>query len=128
MPTLPMLSSEGWVTDPNTLMTRLFSHMFLTDEAQSNNYLGVLSLQYITLTYGDNIGLFIEKATTAIRSYYERYFDSAEVEINLYEDEGSKQSYTIMINAVKDGQRVDLSTRLNVDNSTITANLLTELE
>jgi len=119
--TLPMLSGEGWLQDPTLIMTRLFSHMFLTDHSQSNVYRGnVTSLQYVLSQHGQNPTELTSEVEKAVKLYYSRYFSNVDVSFTLNDgaSEGAKMAFDLHISGSWEGQRYDLQHLLQADNST----------
>lgn len=120
---LPMLSGEGWQKDPELIMARLFVHMFLTDHSQSNIYQGhVTSLQYIISEHGDDVPSLKSAVTSAVQTYYQRFFSNVTVQFDLSksddEDKSSKMAFDIFITGTYDGVVYTLSRAMRVDNST----------
>jgi len=119
--TLPMLSGEGWLQDPTIIMTRLFSHMFLTDYSQSNTYRGnVTSLQYILSQHGQDSTELTSAVEKAVKIYYSRYFSNVDVSFRLNEtaSDGAKMAFDLHISGSWEGERYDLQRTLQADNST----------
>ena len=120
--TLPMLSGEGWQKDPDMIMSKLFIHIFLTDYSQSNIYQGkVTSLQYILAEYGDDVPKLTREVTEAVKTYYRNYFDSADVEFELSQqddpDVSAKMIFDIRITTTLNGKTYDLNRTMQIDNS-----------
>ena len=117
--TLPVLGSEGWLQDPNRIMTRLFTDMFLTDFSQSNIYYGqVMSLQYYLTTIGADPLQLTTAVEDAMSRYYSRFFKAPRCSFTHVRDEGSEMVFDVMVEGYKDGIRYDLNRRLLTDTST----------
>jgi hypothetical protein len=118
---LPVLGGEGWLTDGELIMNKLFIHMFLTDHSQSNIYQGsVTSLQYILAEHGNDIPELVSAVSDAVTRYYRRYFQDVVVNfksIATDDDDTAAADYTLYISGSLNGTTYDLSKTLQVDNT-----------
>lgn len=127
---LPMLSGEGWLTDPQLTLNRLYAHMFLSDHAQTNVFAGkVTSLQYLIALYGHSPSELSTQVARAVKTYVGRYFDNVECTFELNEDLSSESYgvYDFQMGGSRDGQYYDLSRTLKADTSTGTLQFIEAL-
>ena len=82
-PTLPTVSTSGWVNDISEKADRLLSYYFVSDFSQSNLHRGqIVSLPQQVQEFGHD-ALALERAVkSALESYFGRYFESAIVDVS----------------------------------------------
>ncbi len=120
--TLPMLSGEGWLKDPASMMNKLFIHCYMTDYSQSNIYNGyVTSLQYILAKHGDRVAELSNDIKQSLTDYYGRYFSQVTVDFSLSKqddpDKSGKMIFDLHISGKYGDTYYDLNKTLAVDNS-----------
>ena len=131
--TLPVLGSDRWVTDPTTMMARLFGHIFVTDYSQSNIYAHkVTSIQFLISQHQNDAPNLASAIETTIKAYYGKYFESVEVYFRLVETsenvpETAAMYFNIEITAEKDGVKYNLNKSLSVDKASGATSVLNAL-
>jgi len=85
---IPSLSVDGFITNNDEIMLRLFEHFKASDKSQSNFYNGVASLKYIINQYNeaDDIKRIISSTLTTM---YSKYFASVDVSTNAVITDGA---------------------------------------
>ena len=117
--TLPVLGSEGWLRDPEQIMTRLFTDMFLTDHSQSNIYMGqVMSLQYYLTTLGSDPHQLTMAVEEAMTRYYSHYFKGVQCEFKHSATNGSEMTFDVRVEGSYNGIKYNLSRQMMTDSST----------
>lgn len=121
--TLPVLGGQGFLTDPNTIMSRLYMSIFLTDHSQSNIYQGkVVSIQYILAEHGDDEVAISNAVQKAVTEVYSRYFTGvtvgfkpiASTTLGISE---SALAFTLDVSGDMNGVTYDLSKIIKTDSS-----------
>jgi len=114
MKAVPVLGSDGWVTDPEKMMNHLYMNMYEANYSQSTAMYGeVTSFQHIITSYGNDPHLLSSQMTNAIRKYYSRYFDSADVSFTRVDTtDGENMVYNLEINATLGKKSVSLARTL----------------
>lgn len=101
---VPSLTRNGFISNKNEQMKKLFEYFLASDYSQSNTFSNkIASLKYIMTTYKDSseVKREIEKA---LRLLYQAHFDTVSPSITVYEDaSNSVIRYNINISAVHDG-------------------------
>lgn len=80
---LPSLSQAGWIVDPVTKADRMMAHFYAANKSQGALYTpnAVISLPWLCQKYGHDIPKLCKNAQDALTDYFNRYFDSCEVDI-----------------------------------------------
>lgn len=119
-PTVPSLSSEGFITDIRKLADTIIAHYFASDYSQSNVFYGeITSLAYQVQLYGNDPDRLKEEIQSRCTRYLERYFDAAIVNVSINENPGgTKFGYEIVFDAtvVKDNVKYNLGRLIEVQN------------
>ena len=82
-PTLPTVSTSGWVNDIAEKADRLLSYYFVSDYSQSNAYRGqIVSLPQQVQEFGHDALALERSMKAALETYFGQYFESAQVDVN----------------------------------------------
>jgi len=118
---IPSLSTVGWTKDYNEIVQKLYMYFIVSEYSQSNSYYGeIASLKYILQSHSEieDIKLAIQKA---LLNMYDRYFDSADVVVDIIETDNSVSYATNIIAIASDGETYKLNKTIQTDaNNTIT--------
>ena len=83
---LPSLSDEGFITNKEVIIAKLFKYFLASNYSQSNTFYGdISSLNYIIATNTPNDKMRADLETTLIK-LYGRYFDSVDFNVNIETD------------------------------------------
>ena len=121
--TLPVLGGEGYLTDPDLIMSKVYQEMFLTDYSQSNIFQGdVFSVQYVLSQHGDNVTAIIGSMEKGIKNLFSKYFTGVTVRFqsippNTAGQDESSLVFGLEISGDLDGKSYSLSKSLMADNS-----------
>ncbi len=104
---LPHLSVEGFITNKNILMVKLFEHFIASEYSQSNIYIHkVASLKYLLYHYKETDELYRE-LTNTLTVMYKCYFETAEVHVDITDDpESSVNEITIDITTTDTNEKI----------------------
>lgn len=105
---VPTLSTDGWVTSPAPRLDYLFVYAFESDFLQSVIYNGkVTSVQWILAQNPKDMNAAAEALKTALITYFQRYYDSATVEVvasdTVPATSATKTTLTIYVSVILDG-------------------------
>lgn len=101
IPTMPTLSEDGWVTNPQSVADYLFAHFFLSDRSQSQIFEEqISSFQWILATTQNAMPDTIAQTRSTLTTYFSKYFNNVVVEVQEVpnEKEPSKAQLSIYIN------------------------------
>lgn len=125
---LPSLSDEGFITNKEVIIAKLFKYFLASNYSQSNTFYGdISSLNYIIATNTPNDKMRADLETTLIK-LYGRYFDSVDFNVNI-ETDNTDVAKIYIDGTLQDGTKTyNLSKTVAVQGSTITnfENLLDE--
>lgn len=90
---LPTLSIDGFVTNHELMMSKIFEYFLIADYSQSLIFQGdITSFRYLMAT-GNVVTDLSSTMIDALTKLYERYFDNASVEVKITEDEDTNTQY-----------------------------------
>jgi hypothetical protein len=93
-----MLGGEGWLTDPELIMSRIYMHVFLTDHSQSNIYQGnIISIQYILSNSGDDPVDISSNIQAGLKAIYSKYYENVDVSFEQLPSDSYGLSEAIMV-------------------------------
>jgi len=121
IPAVPVLGSEGWVTDGDRMMRQLYALIFSADQAQDPIYKdAVTSMGYLIQMYGSDSSAFQSNVTTALKGMFGRYFDNVSVSFTEANDQsaGGPTGYDLEIIGWLSGKRHTL--RDSISNAPLT--------
>lgn len=125
---LPSLSDEGFITNKEVIIAKLFKYFLASNYSQSNTFYGdISSLNYIIATNIPNDKMRADLETTLIK-LYGRYFDSVDFNVNI-ETDNTDVAKIYIDGTLQDGTNTyNLSKTVAIQGSTITnfENLLDE--
>lgn len=125
---LPSLSDEGFITNKEVIIAKLFKYFLASNYSQSNTFYGdISSLNYIIATNTPNDKMRADLETTLIK-LYGRYFDSVDFNVNI-ETDNTDVAKIYIDGTLQDGTKTyNLSKTVAIQGSTITnfENLLDE--
>ena len=125
---LPSLSDEGFITNKEVIIAKLFKYFLASNYSQSNTFYGdISSLNYIIATNTPNDKMRADLETTLIK-LYGRYFDSVDFNVNI-ETDNTDVAKIYIDGTLQDGTNTyNLSKTVAIQGSTITnfENLLDE--
>jgi hypothetical protein len=125
---LPSLSDEGFISNKEVIIAKLFKYFLASNYSQSNTFYGdISSLSYIIATNIPNDKMRTDLETTLIK-LYGRYFDSVDFNVNI-ETDNTDVAKIYIDGTLQDGVDVyNLSKTVAIQGSTITnfENLLDE--
>lgn len=103
-PSIPSLSVDGFITNKNAIMVKLFEYFLTSDYSQSTTFRGdIASLKYLIATYETNIELKNTIITTLTR-LYGAYFKTPLINVDFIESEDTSIiKYVIDIKCWDDG-------------------------
>jgi len=124
---VPQLSVEGYVTNKNIIMMKLYEHFLASDYSQSNIFLHkVESLKFIISEHSNPYDLK-SNITSALTRLYERYFKNVEVLVDVDVGDSNNQLYIDVTCVDDDGVRYTLSRTLEeVDGKILSFDKLAE--
>lgn len=98
MPQLPTLTPAGWVNDITMMSSRTMDYFIASDYSQSYFYPGeVSSLPYLIRVYGHEPMELRREVQVVLMRYFMRYFDDAQVEVNVKDNIDGR--YNLLIDA-----------------------------
>jgi hypothetical protein len=102
---LPTLSGEGWASNPDTIMTQLFSYAVLSNKSQSTLFdKQVTSLPYLIAVHSTVPSELCSNIKKALETLYGRYFTTVEVIVrSSIQDFSGESQYEIYITITADG-------------------------
>lgn len=102
---LPTLSSEGWVTNTDSIITTLFAHAVLANRSQSTIFdKRVTSLPYLIAVHSTVPSKLCFEIKKALETLYGRYFTTVEVIVrSSVTDFSSESTYEVYITIIADG-------------------------
>ncbi len=109
----PSLSTDGWVSDKNVLMQKLFE-MFLASDFSQGTFDDAESLKYILNKPGLSNEDRISEIATSLDRLYGLYYDSVMVDVDFEEKDGLV-SYSMSISALYDGETYSLENSIKSD-------------
>lgn len=113
---VPVLGSQGWVTDPSNKLDYVLSHLFLTDPNQTYVYYqNIFSIQSIWQKTGGEVYDTANALQLALTNYLQKYYREAEVTVTIKEPDADLNNgqYTIILNlGLYDGETVGDHVRL----------------
>lgn len=117
---IPSLTLNGFITNKDMQMGRLFTYFLASDYLQSNLFHGdIASLKWILAQDNDSYttkALIMDNLT----KLYRAYFDSVEVNVDLkMEEEPGFDNYYVDINCTDDGTVYNLNKLIKIDGMTI---------
>lgn len=120
MSQLPTLTPAGWVNDITMMSTRAMDYFISSDYSQSHFYPGtVSSLPYLIRVYGhEPMSLRRETQVTLMR-YFMRYFDDAQVEIDVKNQKDGRYELIIDVTLVQGEKILSLGRAISVVDSKI---------
>ena len=130
IPTLPSLSEDGWIKNPQSVADYLFAHFFLSDRSQTQIFEEqVSSFQWILATTQGNMADTLSLTRSTLTTYFSKYFNNVVVEVQEEpnEKEPSKAQISIYINFTDSTGKVHNFGRLLPVSETKTAEVLSIL-
>lgn len=117
---IPSLTINGFITNKDMQMGRLFTYFLASDYLQTNMFYGdIASLKWILAQHNDP---YSTKAMmiSNLTKLYQAYFDTVEVIIDLrIEESPGYDNYYIDINCTDNGTVYNLNKLLKIDGMTI---------
>lgn len=126
---LPSLTPEGYISDRNLMMNKIYSYFITSDYSQSVRYYGnISSLKYLIRKHGTNHTGLLAEVRTMLNDLYLRYFDKVTVnaaitEIPITGSSKTNTALSIDVIAIHDGVEFSLS-----ETSYITDNKISEID
>lgn len=117
---IPTLSVDGWTSNKNAQMGKLFEYFLASEYSQSNTfYGGISSLKYILANYNESFEISEEIKKSLIK-LYENYYDSLDVSV-VVDEESSESSIDFAINiiATYEGERFVLAKDIKESNGSV---------
>lgn len=109
---IPSLSVDGFITNKDEIMIKLFEHFKSSDKSQSNFYSSVASLKYIINEYNETEDIK-RLIISTLRDMYLKYFTSVDVNVTVDEVDGFLELYidisTISENNIKHSLSLSMS-------------------
>lgn len=116
--TVPTLTLNGFISDPEILIIKLFEYFVTSDYSQSVFFYGnIASLNKILQEYGNDFNNVSNEVMVALDMLYNRYFK--DVEVNCYVEELKVNGNTIY------NLKTDITV---VDDNSITHNLIKSIK
>lgn len=117
---LPTLSIDGFVTNHELMMSKIFEYFLIADYSQSLIFQGdITSFKYIMAT-GNVVNDLSSSMIDALTKLYERYYDTASVEVQVTEHEETNTQYLkIGIVTENDGKKYYLYRSVQYTNGRI---------
>lgn len=96
---IPTLSVEGWTSNKNAQMGKLFEYFLASEYSQSNTfYGGISSLKYILANHNEPFDISEEIKKSLIK-LYENYYDTISVDVKV-DEETSETEIDFAINII----------------------------
>lgn len=120
VPTIPSLTLDGFITNKNAQMKKLFEYFLASEYSQSNTFQGkISSLQFILANDKDAIAT-VDLIRTTLISLYKSCFDTVDVVVNYDEsDSSSTVNYSIDITCKHEDMYYSLNKDIREKNSKI---------
>lgn len=111
---VPTMSDRGWVSNPGEKADWLLSWFYESDAAQTYIYKGqVQNVQDLLERYGNNIADIVSEMQLGLESYFQRYYDTAIVQVTSNDDPNVNPTNAITLNiaaqVVQDGVKYSVS-------------------
>jgi hypothetical protein len=117
---IPILGSEGWVTDPQHKLTCMLAHALVSDYSQTTIYAGkVTSLAYIIATHQTDQTEMADVMESTLREYYSRVFLVSDISVMYSDVIDQKYKLYISVSVIANGETYSLSVACDVDNGTL---------
>lgn len=118
---VPLLSSQGWITDPGAKADILLSHFFESNKSQSLIYgKNVSSLQWIIQRYSGSISDMVKELTYALENYLGRYYVASVVTV-ISDDNtanlNTQVTLTLHCDVIEDGITYSIGKLLQISDS-----------
>lgn len=115
--TVPTLTTDGWVTNKNLQLVKIFEYFLASDYSQSNTFNGMIaSLKYI-ITMNHTVDETTEAIERTLTKLYASYYDTVSIIVDVTEDDDNGiVNYTINVVCTYDGLQYVLS-KMNVKES-----------
>lgn len=119
---LPSLSMTGWIDEPAERADRAMSYYFASDYSQTEIFAGkVVTLQWQLEEYSQDTNRLNQEMTSYLTEYFNRYFDSATVEIDISEitDDEERLDIELRCTLVEKGKTYSLGRLIQSVNSKV---------
>ena len=123
--TVPTLTTDGYVTDPDQKLNYMFAHMF--EIRHDDTYLykdEVMSMQKVVADYGSDESLYKTELVTRMTRYFERAFDSAAITLTINDSETSYFTMDVDVVVTEAGVNYSLGRSLQINPTSQTATLM----
>lgn len=118
---IPSLSGIGWIKDPNTMLTTMFTNMLVSEVSQSTVYHGTItSLPSIIALYQDDINEMTSVLQSALTKYFQSVFNIVDITVNTYDVLDRTYKLEIVINVTHNSQVYNLATAFVIDGGILT--------
>jgi hypothetical protein len=119
-PPVPTLSIAGWISAPVDKADVLMSHFFEAEKSQTHLYGdNVSSLQWLVQRHGNDPSNMSFQLRSTLEAYLNRYFDTAQVTVNVNDDGTPRYELQVYMQVVADGKTYSIGKLLQVNNSKI---------
>lgn len=118
---IPTLTVDGWTSNKNAQMGKLFEYFLASNYSQSNTFYGnISSLKWIFANFEENYDIS-EEIRKALLRLYENYYDTTVVDVTIdTESSESSNDYSINIICEYEGSRYILAKDIVESNGSIT--------
>lgn len=98
---VPVLSSEGWITDIRKKADQVMAYFFASDYSQSNLfYTNIASLAWLVQQYGNDTTALQSAVESTLQQYLERYFTGVRLTVTIEDTtETGGGRYNIILDA-----------------------------
>lgn len=126
---LPTLSPAGWLGEPNEMLPKLMGHIFVSERSQSNQfYSEITSINEIIANTPNDIQEITRVLGEKLPIYFERYFDSATVDVrDTTVGDASRRTLDIDVVVTRDGKSYSLGASVRQDSSRSTRYMIETL-
>ena len=119
---LPTLTEDGFLDNPQLMLTKLYEYFLSSDYSQSVSFFGnISSLRYIVRKYNEDIDILKMEISDALNVMIGRYWSDYEVTVNIVNYNPDRLSFVIKTEIVVtvNGVRYSLTEDTSVEKSTL---------
>ena len=119
---LPTLTEDGFLDNPQLMLTKLYEYFLSSDYSQSVSFFGnISSLRYIVRKYNEDIDILKMEISDALNVMIGRYWSDYEVTVNIVNYNPDRLSFVIKTEIVVtvNGERYSLTEDTSVEKSTL---------
>ena len=110
---VPTLSRDGYISNTEDTMRKIFEYYLVSEYSQSNTFRGeVVSITY-DLEMGANVGDKRDNINRSLSKLFTRYFDNPDISVNIDTKHDPKLNITIKISVIINNRTYILSNNIS---------------